>query len=918
MSNLCNFGRVTDARVSSLCVNSKTAIDQNCNFKGKEANFKGLNVRDNAVICGDLTIKGNLCVDNDSCPCDDEMCIVGEYDFVIVGGGNAGCVLANRLSEEAGVTVCVIEAGSDSSRIPAESQDLPITDDSVLSPPELTNKTNQWSSLVRKGAFTWGDSLAQGFHQWQWLPKYRDSSDARGCYYSRGSDLGGSTQHAQAWVRADTNDFDEWVAQGNTDWDKTIMREIYKRVENRGQLNNLGEEYFKSIQPLGEAFGFDPAVHSTTGKVDVIVPSDPTQTGADPNTSWFSPLARAFMETSETLPNPDFRLENPGSPGSKRLVDEAHPLWENKRIAFATKLSVQDQLGTDFSNRNNYNDNGVPYPPGTGFGFEGIVSDYQRVSAASSYIYPIQDSRDNLTIKTKTYATKILFDKDKKANCVQILEDGYNVLDCGRNRNTNLAGYGGTPQDAQSNAKKAKCKGYKYIKAKKEVIICGGTFNSPHMLLLSGVGPRKDLEKHDIDVIADVPGVGKHLKDHPEADFFWEMDDINYNAFDSGAGFNGWYPHFPTIRYRSLKNQPPTHALAGQEITDYDMHMHSEVGFSFSIDAGGIVNWNDGRINIRRAGPPVYFHNRTNPENTLSEEKDYRNVTWAIMETHKYTESEGCVRLRSADPCQAPEIIMNWLETESDQDRFCGAFYNWLWPHVELMKSQNFILTDNGGANSGPDFGLGPTVLTPTSTAGTGSWFKEWVWPTPERVFDELTLPADPFTADGSSTITVNHPSHGLDSRFNGLTGTSNHYVRFKNADMVDGNDVNNLYYVTVTDANTYTFDLGTTATAGTYGGASVCIYAFNKTKYIDFAAAYGWGHHVFGTCKMGPTSDPLAVVDQRCRVRGVSGLRVVDLSIGPVSHAANTQTAAYIYGERASDLIKADHPECYPTPEFP
>ena len=110
-------------------------------------------------------------------------------------------MVANRLSENPNVTVCVIEAGNDCTRIPAEEQDLPITDPTVLTPPELDNVSNQWSSLERKGAFAWNDSLAQGFHSWQWLPRLREDPESRGCYCARGSDLGGSTQHAQAWLR---------------------------------------------------------------------------------------------------------------------------------------------------------------------------------------------------------------------------------------------------------------------------------------------------------------------------------------------------------------------------------------------------------------------------------------------------------------------------------------------------------------------------------------------------------------------------------------------------------------------------------------------------------------------------------------------------------------------------------------------
>ncbi|WP_287242170.1 GMC oxidoreductase, partial [Pseudoalteromonas sp.] len=54
------------------------------------------------------------------------------------------------------------------------------------------------------------------------------------------------------------------------------------------------------------------------------------------------------------------------------------------------------------------------------------------------------------------------------------------------------------------------------VKAAKEVLVCGGTFNSPQMLMLSGIGPKAELEEKGIEVIHDLPGVGKNLHDHPD------------------------------------------------------------------------------------------------------------------------------------------------------------------------------------------------------------------------------------------------------------------------------------------------------------------------------------------------------------------------------------------------------------------
>uniref|UniRef100_A0A0B7JVM3 Glucose-methanol-choline oxidoreductase N-terminal domain-containing protein n=1 Tax=Bionectria ochroleuca TaxID=29856 RepID=A0A0B7JVM3_BIOOC len=85
-----------------------------------------------------------------------------------------------------------------------------------------------------------------------------------------------------------------------------------------------------------------------------------------------------------------------------------------------------------------------------------------------------------LKVFTQTLAKKILFDCNKKAHGVQV--------------STNGLGY--------------------TLKAKKEVIISGGAFQSPQILMVSGVGPKDQLEKFNINVVADLPGVGQNLWDH--------------------------------------------------------------------------------------------------------------------------------------------------------------------------------------------------------------------------------------------------------------------------------------------------------------------------------------------------------------------------------------------------------------------
>ena len=66
-----------------------------------------------------------------------------------------------------------------------------------------------------------------------------------------------------------------------------------------------------------------------------------------------------------------------------------------------------------------------------------------------------------------------------------------------------------------------------------------------------------------------------------------------------------------------------------------------------------------------------------------------------------------------------------------------------------------------------------------------------------------------------------------------------------------------------------------------------------------------GIAGHTTVTCRMGPSSDPMAVVDQYCRVHGLEGLRVIDASVMPEITRANTNATTIMIAERAADLIK-------------
>jgi len=104
---------------------------------------------------------------------------------------------------------------------------------------------------------------------------------------------------------------------------------------------------------------------------------------------------------------------------------------------------------------------------------------------------------NNLTIQTSSLATRILFE-GTRAIGVEFLE--------GRHE------YKADPNSTED----APYSSRQQVRASREVILCGGAFNSPQLLMLSGIGPRAQLQAFGIPVVVDLPGVGENLQDRYE------------------------------------------------------------------------------------------------------------------------------------------------------------------------------------------------------------------------------------------------------------------------------------------------------------------------------------------------------------------------------------------------------------------
>ncbi|WP_348649844.1 GMC oxidoreductase [Sinorhizobium sp. BG8] len=281
-----------------------------------------------------------------------------------------------------------------------------------------------------------------------------------------------------------------------------------------------------------------------------------------------------------------------------------------------------------------------------GFRQEGLsrldmnVGNGRRWSAARAYLQPILQ-RQNLTVAVRTLVHRVVFE-NRRANGVSV-ENG---------------------------------KRQETIRASREVILCGGAINSPHLLQLSGIGPADLLRRHEIDVTVDAGEVGRNLQDHlciyvkhrcltadSLATKLSPLGKLKIGAqwlfLRSGPGASNQFEVGGFIRSRAGIDHPDIQYHFLPIAVGYE-HMEgpAKIGPSYQVDADALRPESRGHLSIRGADPRVP---PSIDPNYLATEGDRQVMRDALRLTRELFAAPAFSRFRG-------EEFMPGRSVESDQE----------------------------------------------------------------------------------------------------------------------------------------------------------------------------------------------------------------------------------------------------------
>ncbi len=356
------------------------------------------------------------------------------------------------------------------------------------------------------------------------------------------------------------------LMQSSVDWD-------YKTTPQKHCHNRVID------MPRGKVYGGSSSINAMIYQRGN--PADYDGWAALGNEGWSWEEVLPYFKKSQNQERGESECHGVGGPLNVADLRDPNPL----ALAF---VEAAQQIG--LSKNDDFNDGEQD-----GFGlFQVTQKDGKRHSAAVAYLRPAL-KRDNLSAIPFAMVTRLTFDGTRCTGAVYI-------------------------KDGEQHT----------VTASKEVIVCGGAFNSPQLLMLSGIGDKAKLEALGIEFIKDLPGVGQNLQDHL----------------------------LVAVRYYST--QPVSLAAANdkdqlEKFTSEGRGMLTSNG----SEAGGFV-----KLNPDSHAPQLQFHYNV----SLGHADDPMAHGFSFYPGVVAVKSVGYLELQSADPNDPPIIDPNYLADEADMD----------------------------------------------------------------------------------------------------------------------------------------------------------------------------------------------------------------------------------------------------------